>query len=322
MQIFISIICLVAGFAMLVFCADMFVDGASRVAEKFKIPQIIIGLTIVAFGTSAPEAAVSITAGARGSADLAVANVLGSNIMNVLLILGITSVICPLAVKMNTIKYEIPFVAVITALMGVLGFIGHKIGWVDGTILWVFMLAFLAYLLISAKKGKGTEEEEEEKKPENIFITIIKIIAGAAGIVVGSNLAVRGASDIATVFGVSERIIGLTIVAFGTSLPELVTSIIAATKKKADLAIGNIVGSNIFNILFVLGTTALVTKGGVAYDPASCFLDNAVALGSALMLLLFVGLHRKKLLSRLGGAIMLATYAAYFIVILKQALGL
>lgn len=319
MSLWLAILLLVVGFALLIWGADFFVDGASRVAERMKIPQIVIGLTIVAFGTSAPEAAVSISAGLKGSADLAVSNVVGSNILNVLVILGLASVITPLAVQKNTRKIEMPFVIVTTILMMLLGVFDGKLGWVDGLILWAGMIAFLVYLLRTALKGKNNApaEEEKTKKKAPIIWLILKIIIGGAAIVFGSDFAVDGATAIATSMGWSERLIGLTIVALGTSLPELVTSVIAACKKKADIAIGNVVGSNIFNVLFVLGTTALITP--VSYQSAFV-VDNIVAAVAALLLFLFV-MNKDCKLKRWGGAVLLGTYVVYFVYLMINPFG-
>lgn len=322
MELFLQIILLIVGFAMLIKGADFFVDGAAGVADKFGIPQIIIGLTIVAFGTSAPEAAVSITSALKDSAGndsaaLAIGNVLGSNIMNVLLILGLTAVIRPIKMQAQTYKIELPFVMFTTVLTAVLGYIGGSLGLVDGIILWAFMIIFMVYLLRSAKKGKTDlvempEEGEENEKPKPIWLLIVLIIVGGAMIVLGSNYTVDSASYIAGRFGMSERLIGLTIVAFGTSLPELVTSVIAARKGNSDIAIGNIVGSNIFNLLFVLGTTALITNVPYALN----FNFDAVVALAALIILFVLVSNKEKVLKRWGGAVMLASYAAYFAYIL------
>lgn len=317
MELILQIILLIVGFAMLIKGADFFVDGAAGVADKFGIPQIIIGLTIVAFGTSAPEAAVSITSALKGSASLAVGNVLGSNIMNVLLILGLTAVIRPIKMQAQTYKYELPFVMFSTVLMAVLGYIGGSINLVDGIILWVFMILFMVYLFKAAKSGKTDlvdvpEEGNETAKPKPIWLLIVLILVGGAMIVLGSNFTVDSASYIAGKFGMSERLIGLTIVAFGTSLPELVTSVIAARKGNSDIAIGNIIGSNIFNILFILGTTALITN--IPY--ASNFNFDAVVALAALIILFVLVSNKEKVLKRWGGAVMLASYAAYFAYIL------
>ncbi len=320
MSLWLAIVLLVAGFALLIWGADFFVDGASRVAVKLKIPQIVIGLTIVAFGTSAPEAAVSISAGLKGSADLAVSNVVGSNILNIGIILGVSALITPLAVQKGTRKFEMPYVMIVTVVLMLLGMFDGKLGWVDGLILWAGMILFLVYLLNVAKKGKSEaqeEEQDEKKKKAPLIWLIAKIVIGGAAIVLGSDFAVDGATAIATSVGWSERLIGLTIVSLGTSLPELVTSVIAAMKKNADIAIGNIVGSNIFNILFVLGTTALITP--VAYTEAF-IIDNIVAFVIAALLLVLV-FNKDCKLKRWGGGILLASYIVYFIYLMINPLG-
>lgn len=310
MEFFIQVILLITGFAALIKGADFFVDGASGVASKFGIPQIIIGLTICAFGTSAPEAAVSINSALNDSAGLAVGNVVGSNIMNVLLILGITALIRPLKMQLSTYKYELPFVMFSTVLMAVLGYFGGELSFIDGIILWVFMIAFLAYLFIMAKKGKTSlvDMTEEDEKPKPVWLLVILIILGGAMIVIGSDLTVDSATYIAQKFGMSERLIGLTIVAFGTSLPELVTSVIAAKKGNCDIAIGNIIGSNIFNILFILGTTSLITAVPFAIN----FLTDSIVALAALIILFILASNKDKTVKRWGGAVMLAFYAAYF----------
>ena len=297
----VNILLLVVGFVLLMKGADVFVDGSSSLAGKLGIPQIVIGLTIVAFGTSAPEAAISITAGIKGSAELAVSNVVGSNILNVLLILGIASVITPLAVKKNTLFIEIPFVAVITIVLLILGMNGYSLSRFDGIILTIL------FVYISLKKK---DEEEEEVKKLPTWLMILYIIFGGAAIVGGSQLTVNSATAIAKYFGMSDRLIGLTIVALGTSLPELITSVTAACKHNADIAIGNIVGSNIFNILFVLGITALLTPVQYSKD---FIVDNIMAVICMVMLFLCVILTKDKKLNRAGGILMLLSYAAYFV---------
>lgn len=305
----VQILFLILGFAFLMKGADWFVDGASSLADKLGIPQIVIGLTIVAFGTSAPEAAVSITAGINGSPDLAISNVLGSNILNVLLILGIASIITPLAIQKNTFRYEIPFVMVITVLLLGLGLFGHSVNRIDGAIFLVLLVAFMVYLIWVARqqKASGNDDATPTKKMP-VWKMILFIIVGGAGIIFGSQFTVESASQIALHFGMSERMIGLTIVAFGTSLPELITSVVAATKKNADIAIGNVVGSNIFNILFVLGLTAVICP--IKYTNAF-IVDNIMALIAMIILFLFVIKNKK--LGRIGGIVMLVSYAAYFV---------
>jgi len=314
---------LVFGFVLLIKGADWFVESASKIADKLGIPQLIIGLTIVAFGTSAPEAAVSITAAIGGeSVDIAIGNVLGSNIMNVLLILGLASIICPLAVQKQTRRFEIPFVIFITGLTLVLGYMDGNIGRVDGIILFALMLCFLGYLLISAKKGTASVEEGEgADENDKMGLLVLLVLIGGALIVVGSNVTVTSAVVLARTFGMSERLVGLTIIAFGTSLPELITSCMAAAKKKADIAVGNIVGSNIFNLLFVMAITAIITPlpYGVTFGGAitSGFLIDNIAAIFAVVLLLICVINKNKKLMRWGGLLMLISYAGYFVYLIK-----
>ena len=262
MNFLINLVLLVVGFVLLIKGADYFVEGASKIADKLGIPQLVIGLTIVAFGTSAPEAAISISSAIKGNTGIAIGNIIGSNIMNILLILGITSCITVLKVAKSTVYYEIPFVIFITTVLVVIGGTQGKLGFISGIILWALFILFFVYLIKMAKSGKsdGIVEEGEayDGKKDSMIKLIFITLAGMAAIVIGSDLTVDGATEIAKILGISDRIIGLTIVAFGTSLPELITSVTAGIKGKADIAIGNIVGSNIFNILFVLGTTSLI----------------------------------------------------------------
>ncbi len=310
MELLVQFLVLTVGFVMLVKGADWFVDGAAGIADRFGVPQLVIGLTIVAMGTSAPEAAVSITAALKGSADITIGNVIGSNILNVLIILGITSVIVPVAVAKSTIRYEIPYMLLITGLLLLLGYTGNEIGFSEGVILWLAFILYLSYLFVMAKKNKEEVQEDAQKK------TIWKLISGATvGLVLivwGSDVTVDAATAIAQYVGLSERFIGLTIVALGTSLPELFTSVSAAIKGKADIAIGNIVGSNIFNILFVVGTTALITP--VTFAPGFA-IDTLVAIAAGA--LLFICVIRAQKLTRGGGALMLLGYIGYFIYLLK-----
>ena len=304
MEILLQLLLLAVGFVMLVKGADAFVEGAAGIAEKFGIPQLVIGLTIVAMGTSAPEAAVSITASLKGNAAITIGNVVGSNILNVLVILGITSVIVSVAVARSTVRIEIPYMLVITLLLLVLGFSGNEIVFWEGVILWAAFLLYLGYLFYMAKKNRQVEEETE-KKP--LWKLLLYTVLGLVFVVWGSDVTVDAATAIAKAVGMSERFIGLTIVALGTSLPELFTSVSAALKGKADIAIGNIVGSNIFNILFVVGTTALITP--VVFE-SGFVIDTLIAGGAGLLLWLCV--CREQKLKRMGGVMMLVGYVAYF----------
>jgi len=309
LDILIQLALLAIGFLILIKGADWFVDGAAGIATRMGIPQLVIGLTIVAMGTSAPEAAVSISAAFKGSADITIGNIVGSNIMNVLIILGLSAVITPLAVAKSTVRFEMPFVILITILLMVLGMDG-TVSFTDGVILWVLFIAYFIYLFILAKKQRDDNSmpsAESTAKQKPIWMLLLLIIIGMVCIVLGSNIAVDAATALARIFGLSERFIGLTIVALGTSLPELVTSVLAARKGNADIAIGNIVGSNIFNILFVVGTSALI----IPITFASAFIiDTLVAVGAAVMLLICC--LPKRRLGRISGILMLAAYGAYF----------
>lgn len=310
MELIIQIGLLAIGFFMLVKGADYFVDGAAGIATKFGIPQLVVGLTIVAMGTSAPEAAVSITGAMHDAADIAIGNVVGSNILNILIILGITGFITTIAVQKSTLMIEMPFMLAITVVLIVLGMTGNELTWIEGVIFWILFIAYLVYLYFLAKKG--AEEEKTEDRP--VWKLLIFIIVGGAVVVFGANISVDAATAIATAIGISEKFIGLTIVALGTSLPELVASVTAARKGNADIAIGNIVGSNIFNVLFVLGTSALITP--IPYQ-STFLIDGIIAVAAGV--LLWVATIRKRELNRTWGIIMLLGYAAYFAYLLVQA---
>ena len=309
MEMIINLALLVVGFALLVKGADWFVDGSSSIAARLGIPQLVIGLTIVAMGTSAPEAAVSVTAAIRGSADITIGNILGSNIMNILIILGLAAFLTCIHVGKSTVFREIPFMILISVLLLVLGMDG-SVTFMDGVILWGAFLVYLGYLF-RMTKNNDAEEETSINTERPLWKSVLWTIIGLALIVLGSDVAVDAATSIAHIMGMSERLIGLTIVALGTSLPELFTSVTAAKKGNADIAIGNIVGSNIFNILFVVGTSALVTP----IPFASAFLTDGVIAIAAAMLLLICCLHHYSL-ARKSGIAMLASYATYFTVML------
>ncbi|MGI6093973.1 MAG: calcium/sodium antiporter [Lachnospiraceae bacterium] len=300
-QIFV----LMVGFIMLMKGADWFVDGAAGIAKRFAIPPLVIGLTIVAMGTSAPEAAVSITAALKDNAGITIGNVLGSNILNTLIILGLASVITSIAVARSTVIVEIPYMLGITLLLAVLGYTGQSITFIEGVVLWAAFILYLCYLF----RVSVVDREDPTEETENVSVKklVLFIAVGILLILFGSDFAVDAATKIAQIMGMSERFIGLTIVAFGTSLPELVTSVSASRKGEADIAIGNIVGSNIFNILFVVGTTALITP--VLFE-TKFLVDALVAAASGV--LLWVCVWKKGKLTRGGGIVMLGAYAAYF----------
>lgn len=297
-----NIILLVLGFILLLKGADWFVDGASSIASRFGIPQLIIGLTIVAMGTSLPEAFVSITAALKSNAAITIGNVVGSNILNVGIILGVTALIRPLHIQNSTIKYEMPFMMLVTLVLILQG-INHTISRFDGIVMWLFFLGYLYYIF---KMSKNQMEETEIKKTNPLFIPL-----GLVCLMVGSNFAVDAATNIAISLGVSQRFIGLTIVALGTSLPELVTSVTAARKGNADIAIGNIIGSNIFNILFVVGSSALITP--VPFE-SHFIIDSFVAI--LIGLVLYLCTKKTRVLDKKTGILLLVTYSIYFIYLL------
>lgn len=300
---------LIIGFILLMKGADWFVEGASHLAGRFHIPQIVIGLTIVAFGTSAPEAAISITSALKNSNDLAIGNIIGSNIINVLVILGIVGLITKLKVKKTTYNYEIPFVLVITLLMLILAKWDQSLNRLDGLILLLCFGLFFIYLIYMAK----SQNEDNQGMMVHSFARImILLIVGITGILAGSQLTINAAEQIALALGVSKRVIGLTVVAFGTSLPELVTSLVAAWKQNDDLSVGNIIGSNIFNILFILGMSVLL-KGQIPFNDRF-IIDGIVAIIALMVLYGFI--DRNYYLRRIGALVMLLVYGAYFILIM------
>lgn len=300
-----SLILLIIGFVLLIRGANAFVDAAAGVARRFHIPAIIIGTTLVAIGTSAPEAAISIVAALKGSDGVSIGNVIGSNITNIFLILGLTAIIGVLPIHQNTKKYELPFVGLITLLL--LGF-GLWGGTVSRPMAFVFLILFAVFIIYTIIMARRSNEVAPEIKNFSVPMTIIMVIAGVAAIIIGSNLTVDAAMDIATRAGISERVIGLTFVALGTSLPELVVCVVAALRREYDMAVGNIIGSNIFNILFVLGMAAAIHP--LPFNPAF-ILDGAIAMIAVIMLMMFTA--RGSRLGRVGGIVFLISYAAYVI---------
>lgn len=305
----IEIFILMTGFVMLMKGADWFVEGASHLALRFRIPQIVIGLTIVAFGTSAPEAAISITSALKNSNDLAIGNIIGSNIINVLLILGVVGLITQLKVKKTTYNYEIPFVLMITLLMLILSKWDQSLNRFDGMILLVCFGLFFVYLIYMSKRQK---EDDQGVMIHSLAKIVILLLLGIVGILAGSQLTINAAEKIAVALGVSKRIIGLTVVAFGTSLPELVTSLVAACKQNDDLSVGNIIGSNIFNILFILGISVMI-KGEIPFNDRF-IVDGIVAIVALMVLYGFI--DKNYYLRRIGALMMLMMYGAYFILIM------
>lgn len=329
MEIFLQILLLAVGFFILIKGADWMIDGASSIAEHLHMPKILIGLTIVAFGTSAPELAISISSLVSGNTDLLLGNVIGSNILNILLLIGIAALICPLAIRSATVRKELPMLLLISTALAVLFLdvalnksLTDMISRSDGIICLLFFGIFLYYLIAMAKHGRDKAKREQAKNVKNkkkakqevsapkypIWKAIIFTILGLAGVILGSRLVVDNASLLAAAIGMSDRVIALTIVAFGTSLPELMTTITAARKHEPDLIVGNIVGSNIFNICIVLGLP--VALFGEVTPESFQMIDLIVFIGSAILLFLFAKTDRK--ITRLEGILMLVTFAIYY----------
>lgn len=322
---------LIVGFVLLIKGADFFVDGSSSVAKLLRIPTIIIGLTVVAFGTSLPEASVSITAALQGKNDLAVSNVIGSNIFNLLVVLGASALVQPVKTKWSVIKKEFPFSIVITAVLLLLmwkpiqreafsGLVSGKGSFILGRFSGLVLLTLFIYYLYSTirqaleyrREGKLIEPEED-MKPLSPGKSAVFIIAGLIGIVIGGDLVVDSATEIAVRFGMSQTFIGLTIVALGTSLPELVTSMVAAGKGENDLALGNVVGSNIFNILLILGASSAIFP--IAVAPTAIY-DTIILIAASLVV--YFCAVTKRVLKRGEGALFIVIYAAFFVYILLR----
>lgn len=305
---------LIVGFILLVKGADFFVDGSSSVAKTLRVPTLIIGLTIVAFGTSCPEAAVSITASMAGKNDMAFSNVVGSNIFNLLVVVGASALIHSVRVDKGMIKREFPLSIFVTVLILIfaLPMLGGDIGRVEGVILLIIFAIFVGIMIKSALDNR-TEAPDEDVKILPIWLSIIYIVGGMAAIIVGGNVVVDSATSIALSFGMTETLVGLTIVALGTSLPELVTSIVAAKKGESDLALGNAVGSNIFNILFVLAAAAVISPVKVGME--SLFDTAFLIVFSAIVLLM---IWKDRMVVRWKGEIMIVMYLAYMVYIIVR----
>lgn len=307
-----SYIILIIGFILLIKGADIFVDGASNIAKKFGIPSIIVGLTIVSLGTSAPELAVSLIASLEGSNGITIGNVLGSNIFNTLIVLGLTSIIMPIIIKKSIIFKDYIVNVIVTIILLILTFgrtlLNNEPGLtrVSGIILLIGCIGYIIYLIKSAKDGNDNNVNEEI----NILSSSIKIIIGIIGIILGGNLVVNSASDIAYSFGLSDKLVGLTIVAMGTSLPELVTSMIAAIKGENDIAIGNVLGSNIFNILLILGVSSTINPIVIS---SSLLVDIVflIVISFILGIFMFKGKKEKLSLGRVEGLILVLLYISY-----------
>lgn len=324
MELLKAILILVIGFVLLIKGADFFVEGSSSVAKKFHVPAMLIGMTIVAMGTSLPECAVSVTASLANNNSLAVSNVIGSNIFNLMVVCGACALFSPLTIRQDTLKKEFPLSIICAALMLVLGYIGMTLGHIDGIIFLVLFVGYLLWMIQSAKQaraavlsdpGQSGQIEQAEFVEENIAIlptwkSLVFIIGGMVAIKFGGDFVVDGASSIASSMGLSQTLIGLTIVAMGTSLPELVTSLVAAKKGEVDMALGNVIGSDIFNILFVLGIAT-------AISPISFLMENVIDIILLIIMSVIVLAFAwtKQQINRKEGILMLLMYAAYMVYI-------
>lgn len=321
MELIKSIIILVIGFVLLLKGADYFVEGSSSVAKQLRIPSMIIGMTIVAMGTSLPECAVSVTASLTGNNTLAVSNVVGSNIFNLMVVCGACALFAPLTIEKDTLKKEFPLSIFCAALLMVLGYIGMILGHIDGVVFLILFAGYLLWMINSAKKARAVHKEDELMKEEGEFVDeeiklipmwkcAIYIIGGMIAIKYGGDFVVDSASSIALAFGLSQTLIGLTIVALGTSLPELMTSIVAARKNEVDMALGNVIGSNIFNILLVLGVAAAISPVAFLMDN---IIDTIVLIVMSLVVLVFA--WTSKVINRKEGIAMLCMYVVYMVYI-------
>lgn len=311
-----NILLLIGGLLLILAGANGLTDGAASVAKRFHIPGIVIGLTIVAFGTSAPELTVSVSSALKGSADLAIGNVVGSNIFNTLMIVGCTALFAPIVITRNTLQKEIPLCILSSVVLLICandlylnGGGMNVIGITDGLLLLCFFAIFLSYTfaIASGRSGEAAAGEEEIKQLP-LWKSAVYIVGGLAALIAGGNFFVDGASGIARGLGVSESVIGLTLVAGGTSLPELATSIVAALKKNPEIAIGNVIGSNLFNVFFVLGCSASITP---LHLTGITNLDLWVLMGSGILLWLFGLFFAKRTITRVEGSILVLCYAGY-----------
>ncbi len=303
----------VLGFVLLIAGAEWFVAGASDLARRYRVPNLVIGLTVVAFGTSAPEMAINMIAASEAKSDIVIANVIGSNLFNTLAILGVVGLVMPIQATKSTIRFEIPFSLAALILVGVLTYIWNATGenrldlW-DGAVLLVAFVLFLIYVVRSLKNESSNDQASRQQAPVSTGRTLLMMFAGLAGLLIGGQWVVAKATELAQILGVSNRIIGLTVVAVGTSLPELVTSLVAAIRNNSDIAIGNVLGSNIFNLLLVLSLSALIHPIDVRPAMQSDFL----ILGAGTLLLLILMLTRGKgKLDRLEALLLLSMYVGY-----------
>lgn len=325
-MLYLWIFLIVVGLVLLVKGADFFVDGAAGIAGKCRISPLVIGLTVVAFGTSMPELAVSVTSAATGSTDLSIGNVVGSNIANILLILGVSALVCKLPVRRASLVLDIPVLLIASVLLIGLGIWGGALEWWDGLIFLAVFAVYMVILMRGARKDPPIPEEEKipksrlgiwyAHKKERTWFLVVLTVLGLGMVVGGGTLLVEGAKYVARAAGMSERVIGLTVVAVGTSLPELVTSVVAASKKQTDIAVGNIIGSNIFNILLIVGVSSLVAP--LEFCMTDNLIDALVALTAA-VLLYWLAMFDKHRLGKAAGIVFLLGYAAYYVYLFLPA---
>lgn len=314
----VPILLIILGFVLLIKGADFLVDGASSLAKRFNIPDIIIGLTIVSIGTSMPELFVSSTSAMNGSSDMAIGNIIGSNLCNLLMILGISTIIKPVKFQKETRLIEIPLCLIITIIFAIFCNTSGTISRIEALILIFLFVLFIIYTIIMGKKGKEFDAEnaiieiKEDNKPLSLKNSIILIVLGIVGLKIGGDLTVENATNLARMFNVSEKIIGLTILAIGTSLPELVTSVTAAIKGNSDIAIGNIIGSNIFNILLIIGVSAIISP--LTYN-FTYNIQIAILVLSTIVLSIFPIIPPKNEMSRFNGLIYLIIYIIYMVIL-------
>lgn len=304
---------LVIGFVLLIKGADFFVDGSASIAKKLRVPELIIGLTIVAMGTSAPEAAVSISASLAGSNDIAISNVTGSNIFNLLVVVGASALIRPICVDSKIIRRDIPFSIIAVVLTFAMGLLFNSVfGILPSAVLLLLFILYMFLTIRSAMKDRRLTANDEEKAESNLSMpkSILSTIVGIGAVIVGGQLVVNSATEIARTFGLSETLIGLTICAIGTSLPELVTSVVASKKGMSDLALGNAIGSNIFNFLFVFAMSSLISPVSIVHE---AFIDLALLTGISILTLIFC-ITRKKI-GRIEGGVFVLLYVIYSVYI-------
>ena len=320
MPIYVSIILLVVGMVLLIKGADFFVEGASKIARMLKIPSLVIGLTLVSIGTSAPEFAVSLTASLQGANDLSFGNIVGSNIFNTFVVIGVSAIFTPLVVTKNMQKYDLPILAGIYVLLTLFAFVitpGTIQTW-EGVILFSLTIFYTIFLIYREKKEAQVEEEKEEKK-RPWWLNLIFVIVGLAGIIIGGDFVVDGATEVAKALGMSEMLIGLTIIAVGTSLPELVTSIVAARKGENDIAVGNAIGSCIFNVVLILGFCSILEPANVNTHPFYALFDVGVMILT--VVLVFIFSLKKREINKWHGIITIALYVIYLTVIILRDTG-